>query len=696
VAERLFGIETEYGIACAAGNRDGATRDAIAYGLATRAREEAPCIADPASQGVFFQNGARFYVDCGHHPEMTTPEVANPWDVARYILAGERILEQLARPRHGEPEPLLLKTNVDYLGSSWGCHESFGHKIDPEILPDQLIPHLATRPVFAGAGGFNPFSPGVEFVLSPRALMIEQASARDSTCGRGIFHTKNEPLAAGGYNRAHIIVGESLCSETAMWLRTATTVLVIALVEGGVRPGADVALDDPVRALHAIVGDPTCRVRVAVRGRELTALQIQRHYLRLAEEHVRADFMPPWAETACQHWRHMLDRLEDAPDSVSTVLDWGIKRKTSERVLGRHGFTWARIADWTKVLTEIWSRLRAEAPRGKPIPVEALLDPPDRLKWWMGAVNSLVRAKGLSWDGIGDFIRLRQELFECDVRFSQLGGQGIFAALDRAGVLDHHFEGVDNIEHAVEYPPAIGRAKIRGDVIRRVQPSRDAFEGSWEFIKNLADHTVLDLTNPFETEERWNPASRPASRPTAAEPVDAPLDVAEPEVRGSTYHRRGAALDSFLRDECPEAERILLTLVDDNFDLPGTFCHLARVYLKMGQDLPARAAAAAAWEHRSSACRYVLGRTLWFRVLFALLDGEDASPWIGRVKTLGPDGDVRMGWTMEPVLRDLRGRMVPASYAIAVSLFQALAGHRGGGSLQRKEWWTSTEAVPID
>ena len=47
-----------------------------------------------AANGMYLANGARFYVDCGLHPEMTTPECTTPWELARYIKAGERVLER--------------------------------------------------------------------------------------------------------------------------------------------------------------------------------------------------------------------------------------------------------------------------------------------------------------------------------------------------------------------------------------------------------------------------------------------------------------------------------------------------------------------------------------------------------------------------------------------------------------------------
>jgi len=55
---------------------------------------------------------------------------------------------------------------------------------------------------------------GLRFTLSPRVRFLEREVSNNSTRDRGIFHTKDETLAADGYHRLHIICGESLCSET--------------------------------------------------------------------------------------------------------------------------------------------------------------------------------------------------------------------------------------------------------------------------------------------------------------------------------------------------------------------------------------------------------------------------------------------------------------------------------------------------
>lgn len=170
-----------------------------------------------------------------------------------------------------------------------------------------------------------------------------------------------------------------------MWLRSATTALVVALTDGGLKPGKKVTLVEPVDAMHTFGRDPSCRAKAPLRsGGMISAIEIQRHYLHLAERHLNADFMPPWAPQVCQHWRAILDRLEQgAPDSVAFLLDWAIKYSLFTDRAARRGLSWDEVQ------------------RGS---------------------------------GPGRLDALRQELFQIDIRFGQLGERGIFAGLDRAGV----------------------------------------------------------------------------------------------------------------------------------------------------------------------------------------------------------------------------------------------------------------------
>lgn len=78
MAGLLFGVETEYAIAGAAPRR-AIVREEILQGLMERARDQLIQLPDLHSPGgIYLDNGSRFYVDCGSHPEICTPECANP------------------------------------------------------------------------------------------------------------------------------------------------------------------------------------------------------------------------------------------------------------------------------------------------------------------------------------------------------------------------------------------------------------------------------------------------------------------------------------------------------------------------------------------------------------------------------------------------------------------------------------------
>jgi hypothetical protein len=507
VAERLFGVETEYGLRAAGAPHEPAE---VVRALVAAAHRELPHLVDSSGRGIFLQNGARFYVDCGH-PEFATPECANPWDLVRHVLAGDHILTRLARLIGDSGDtlwrPSLSKRNVDYVSrATWGCHESYLYRGGPpDQLAGDLVPHLVSRVIYTGAGGFDAMSPAHPFTLSPRVSYLTEIVSHDSTRDRGILHSKQEALNAKGYKRLHLICGESLCSETAMWLKTATTALVLALIEAGGHPGRAVALENPVQAMAAIAADPSCRAAIRLAdGTDTTAIRIQRHYLALAQEHAQRRFMPPWSAHACRRWRAMLDRLDRAPRSVETTLDWAIKRALFERHLQRRGLRWESLRPWGEVLGWLGFALQGTERAGDGLTASSLerLKPLDR---FAAGIQPVLRYHGLEWAELERYLQARQELLEIDVRFGELSDDGVFVLLDLAGALDHHIDGVDHIADAIAQPPAVGRARLRGQAIRRLAGAadRDRHSASWEAVYDGSSDRVLDLGDPFETGERW-------------------------------------------------------------------------------------------------------------------------------------------------------------------------------------------------
>ena len=514
MGQRIFGLETEYAFT-ALGPRAVRIPPETALGRFMELAKRLPHLSGKDSGGIFLQNGSRFYLDSGNHPEVAIPEVVNPWDACRYILAGERILADLARQlvaaERRIEQVFLTSCNVGYGGrpTTWACHESYGHQADLGELPSQLIPHLVSRVIFTGAGGFNNRSSGMEFMVSPRVAHLERTSSSDSQRNRGIYHDKDESLSFDGFHRLHVLCGESACSHTASWLKVASTALVVAMIEARLLGDRAVQLRNPLAAMGCFGLDVDCKARVrGTNGRPWSALEIQRHYLERAEAHLDHPVMPPWAPVACRRWREMLDRLEGAPQSVAKTLDWAIKLSLYRDYAERRGITWESLPHWNHVLVQLDRALRGNRQEGSlaSVCVELLAsgspvaDDVARLTPWL-------RQRGMRWDQLETVLALRQQLYEIDSRFSQLGEQGIFGSLDRAGVLEHRFEGVDNIEHAMANPPEIGRAHLRGECIRRFHRNGSNYRCDWRGVWDFQEGRFLDLSDPFAAEEKWTPLS---------------------------------------------------------------------------------------------------------------------------------------------------------------------------------------------
>ena len=79
--QTLFGVETEYACVPVLPANLSDSDVTVPDQLVQRARETLAHLPDRRSSGIFLGNGARFYVDCGSHPEYATPECDNPWDV---------------------------------------------------------------------------------------------------------------------------------------------------------------------------------------------------------------------------------------------------------------------------------------------------------------------------------------------------------------------------------------------------------------------------------------------------------------------------------------------------------------------------------------------------------------------------------------------------------------------------------------
>src|SRR5216117_1102821 len=260
---------------------------------------------------LILSNGARFYVDHAH-PEYSSPETTNPRDTVIWDRAGERILN-LSRQRAEAVSPpeqriLIYKNNTDSKGNSYGTHENYlmDRKVPFARIVQHLMPFFVTRQIFTGAG-----TVGAEPHADPEK-----------------------------YRRLHVIVGDANLSEIANYLKVGTMAIVLSMVEDDFID-RDLSLDSPVLAFRKVSRDLSCREPIRLKdGRSVTAVDVQREFLELAQRYYRDREKEGWVGDVLTRWEHTLDGLAGDPMRLGRELDWVIKRQLIENYMAKHGLAW--------------------------------------------------------------------------------------------------------------------------------------------------------------------------------------------------------------------------------------------------------------------------------------------------------------------------------------------------------------------
>ena len=306
-------------------------------------------------------NGARYYVDHAH-PEISTPECADPLGVVRYDRAGELIaaasMEAAATLLPPDQEIVLHKNNSDGKGNSYGCHENY--------LMDRLTPfsrivvhataHFVSRQIFTGAGkvGSELVGSGIDEVpyqLTQRADFFEEEVGLETTLKRPIINTRDEPHAdPQKYRRLHVIVGDANLSQVATFLKVGTTALVLTMVEDDFLPRT-FRFADPVPALQAVSRDLGLRHPLLLDdGTTVTALEIQWELLDRSRKYVESRGTDhtggPTTLEVLDRWEAILGGLETDPRALGAQIDWVAKLNLLEAYQQRNDLAWsdARLA----------------------------------------------------------------------------------------------------------------------------------------------------------------------------------------------------------------------------------------------------------------------------------------------------------------------------------------------------------------
>ena len=443
--ERIFGLETEFGITSATTSGRTPSAEELARYLFRKV------VAWGRSSNVFLGNGARLYLDVGSHPEYATAECDDIRQLLIQDKAGERIMVDLARDAqermaedgiHGTIH--LFKNNLDSAGNSYGCHENYliRRRSDFSRTAQALIPFLITRQILTGAGHVLPTSDGAIYCFSQRADHMWEATSSATTRSRPIINTRDEPHAdADLYRRLHVISGDSSMSQTTTMLKVGMTDLILRMLESGVAL-RDFSFENPVRAIRQISHDLTGAGPVSLaHGTTASALDIQEYYLdrtrTFLADQGRGGAHDEWV---LDLWERGLTALRAGDlTPVQTELDWVIKKRLLDRYLQGRQLT-----------------------LGDPRVARLLL-----------AYHDISPEHGL---------------------FARLEERGLAATM----VTDAE------IDQATTEPPGTTRAKLRGDFIRAATAHRRDYTVDWVHLKlnDYAGRTVL-CKDPFRaTDER--------------------------------------------------------------------------------------------------------------------------------------------------------------------------------------------------
>ena len=371
---RIFGLETEYGLLINSDNPDESpswlARRIIDHLFDTRRHgvldQHYRGYDEPPGNGGFLVNAGRLYVDMGHI-EFATPECHTLTDIVASDRAGDRIIQQALEELGLQETVSFIKNNIDHeTDATFGSHENYlvSRKFPFNLRGlNRLLPFLVTRQIFTGTGRIGATETldrwipvehitskgqpihddlgrmAIPYQISQRADHIVNDFFEWVQHNRALVNTRDEPLAdPNQFRRIHLLLGDSNMSEFATALKLGTTGLVLQLIEDGHVP-TELDFEDPVQTLRNISRDPSREWMVSLStGKTMSAIDMQEEYLHAAQKHhAGQDEETDWV---LKEWESVLADLRKDHTTVVGRIDWASKLWLLEQFKKEEGLEW--------------------------------------------------------------------------------------------------------------------------------------------------------------------------------------------------------------------------------------------------------------------------------------------------------------------------------------------------------------------
>jgi tetratricopeptide (TPR) repeat protein len=173
--------------------------------------------------------------------------------------------------------------------------------------------------------------------------------------------------------------------------------------------------------------------------------------------------------------------------------------------------------------------------------------------------------------------------------------------------------------------------------------------------------------------------------------------------------RRQLAFVFLLQSDYQRAERELHSLLKEGFEPASIRDDLVRLCLVMDRFTEAREHLAKGWALRGDAKPSLIARLLWYQLLLTMLDTEEkedgktenAESLLGKLKTAMRNDATFTKWTMEPVLKHLKGRLQMSeprsqNWELLRALIAALCSRNNLAKLDEFPAWRDASPRPVE